>query len=160
MPLLVNLRLLEKQDLALDGELSAADLDIDLSDEMIQLTRPLTYRLEVQKLDESVLVRGRVALPLDCQCVRCLKPFESRLDLPDWTCLVLLSGEDKAPVIGDSVDLTPFLREDILLELPQHPLCKADCGGLKKPEVRKPKKRSPGAAKDASAWTELDKLKF
>src|SRR5207342_2966846 len=107
---------------------------------MIRFNQLLTYRIAVQKLDESVLVRGRVVLPLDCECVRCLKPFESRLELPDWTCLVLLSGEDKAPVIGDSVDLTPFLREDILLELPQHPLCKPDCGGLKKPEVRKSKK--------------------
>ena len=160
MPLLVNLRHLEKQDLTLIGELPVVELDIDLDDEMIRLARPLTYRLAVQKLDESVLVRGRIVLPLACECVRCLKPFESRLELPDWTCLVLLSGEDKAPVIGDSVDLTPFLREDILLELPQHPLCKPDCGGLEKPEGRKSKKSSPSVTKKPSAWTELDKLKF
>jgi uncharacterized metal-binding protein YceD (DUF177 family) len=160
MPLLINLRHLEKQDLTLDGELPAAELDLELGDEMIRLTQPLTYRIVVQQLEENVLVRGRIVLPLDCQCVRCLKPFTSRLELPGWTCLVLLSGEDKTPVIGDSVDLTPFLREDILLELPQHPLCKPDCGGLKKPEVRKSKKSGPGTSKDLSAWTDLDKLKF
>jgi uncharacterized metal-binding protein YceD (DUF177 family) len=160
MPLLVNLRHVEMQDLTLTGELPVAELDLDLGDEMIRLSQPLTYRLAVQKLDESVLVRGRIGLPLDCECVRCLKPFESRLELPDWTCLVLLTGEDKTPVIGDSVDLTPILREDILLELPQHPLCRPDCGGLKIPEVRKSKKSSPSATKKPSAWTELDKLKF
>jgi uncharacterized metal-binding protein YceD (DUF177 family) len=58
------------------------------------------------------------------------------------------------------VDLTPFLREDILLELPQHPLCKPDCSGLKKPKAGKSKKNSPGATADSSAWSELDKLKF
>ena len=160
MALLINLRHLEKQDLSLAGELPAAELDIELNDEMIQLSGPLTYRLEVQSLDESVLVRGHLALPLACRCVRCLQPFEFRLDLPDWTCLVPLAGEEKTPLLGDSVDLTPFLREDILLELPQHPLCKPDCGGLKKPGVRKAKKSSPSVTKKTSPWTDLDKLQF
>jgi len=160
MALLVNLRHLEKQDLSLAGELPAAELEIELNDEMIRLSAPLTYRLEAQSLDESVLVRGRLSLPLACLCVRCLQPFEFRLELPDWTCLVPLSGEEKTPLHGDSVDLTPFLREDILLELPQHPLCKPDCGGLKKPEVRKSKKSSPSVTKKTSPWTDLDKLQF
>jgi uncharacterized metal-binding protein YceD (DUF177 family) len=160
MPLTVNLRHLEKHDLTLNGELPVAELDIDIRDEMLRLVKPLRHRLEVQKLDEAILVRGKLVLPLACQCVRCLKPFEYRLELDEWTCHIPLAGEEKAPIIGDCVDLTPFLREDILLELPQHPLCKPDCGGLKKPNVGKKQKNSPGAARDAAAWSELDKLKF
>lgn len=160
MPLLVNLRHLEKRDLALNGELPVADLDIDSQDEMVQLVKPLRHRLVVQKLDEALLVRGKLVLPLACECVRCLKAFEQRLELADWACHIPLVGEEKAPVVGDCVDLTPFLREDILLELPQHPLCKPDCGGLKKPKVGKTKKNSPGTTPDSSAWSELDKLKF
>jgi uncharacterized protein len=30
----------------------------------------------------------------------------------------------------DIVDLTPEIRESILLEIPQKPLCRADCKGL------------------------------
>jgi uncharacterized metal-binding protein YceD (DUF177 family) len=101
-----------------------------------------------------------LVLPLACQCVRCLKAFEYKLELPDWACHIPLLGEEKAPIVSDCVDLTPFLREDILLELPQHPLCKPDCGGLKKPKAGKSKKTSPGVTPDASAWSELDKLKF
>ena len=160
MPLLVNMRHLERTELTLKGELPVAELDIELRDEMVQLTSPLTYQLEAQQMDEALLVRGKLVLPLNCECVRCLKPFEYTLELTDWACLVPLSGEDAAPMNGDTVDLTPFLREDILLELPQHPLCKPDCGGLKKPEVRKSKKSSPSVTKKPSAWTELDKLKF
>lgn len=160
MPLLVNLRHLERHDLVLDGELPVAELDIETGDEMVQLAKPLRHRLEVQKLEESLLVRGRLVLPLACQCVRCLKAFEFRMELRDYACHIPLTGEEQVPVVSDSVDLTPILREDILLELPQHPLCKKDCGGLKPARTGKLKLKSAGDAKTASAWAELDKLKF
>lgn len=160
MPLLINLRHLEKRDLALNGELPVPELDIDTRDEMVQVVEPLRYRLQVQRLDDALLVRGKLVLPLACQCVRCLKPFEFQLKLPDWTCHIPLAGEEKAPIVSDCVDLTPFLREDILLELPQHPLCKPDCGGLKKPNIEKPKKNGPVATKKPPTWAALDKLKF
>ena len=160
MPLLINLRHLEKHNLTLDGELPVADLGIETRDEMVQLAKPLRHRLEVQQLDDAVLLRGKLVLPLACQCVRCLKPFVFQLKLADWTCHIPLAGEEKALVVGDCVDLTPFLRDDILLELPQHPLCKPDCSGLKKPNLGKTKKNGPGATKNSPAWSALDKLKF
>lgn len=158
MALLINLRHLERDDLMLKGELPVAELDLDIHDEMIRLEKPLGYDLVIQKLEDNLLVRGQLILPLACECVRCLKAFEYELKLPDWTCLVPLSGEERAPVTADSVDLTSFFREDILLELPQHPLCKPECGGLKKPHPEKPK---PGSLSrtEPSAWAELNKLK-
>jgi uncharacterized protein len=160
MPLLVNLRHLERNDLKLVGELPAADLEIDTRDELIQLKQPLKYRLEAQELDDSLLVRGKITLPVDCECARCLKPFVQKLDWSDWSCLIPLAGEEAVARDGDTVDLTPFLREDILLELPRHPLCKPDCGGLKKPPVGKSKKSDLSDVKTSSAWSELDKIKF
>jgi uncharacterized metal-binding protein YceD (DUF177 family) len=75
-----------------------------------------------------------------------------------WACHLPLEGEDKITADNDSVDLTPYIREDMLLEFPQHPLCKPDCAGLKKKsKVQKmdaPEKLKP------SAWSELDKLKL
>ena len=160
MPLIINLRHLERNDLKLVGELPVADLDIDTRDEMVRLNKPLKHKLEVQQMDEGLLVRGKLSLPLDCECVRCLKAFVYKLEFPDWTCLIPLSGEEAVPRDGDTVDLTPFLREDILLELPQHPLCKPDCGGLKQPPVGKSKKSGSSDVKTSSAWAELDKIKF
>ncbi len=158
MALRINLRHLERDDLSLEGELPVADLELDTRDEMIRAEKPLQYNLVVQKLEHNLLVRGRLHLPLACECVRCLQAFEYPLNLTDWTCLVALTGEEKVSTAGDSVDLTPFLREDILLELPQHPLCKPDCGGLKKPSPDKPK---PGSSirNESSVWAELNKLK-
>jgi uncharacterized metal-binding protein YceD (DUF177 family) len=160
MPLLVNLRHLERQDLKLEGEMPVAELELDLHDELVQAVAPLRHNLVVQELDDSLLVRGDLVLPLNCECARCLESFVYRLELKDWTCLLPLSGEEAVPRDGDTVDLTSFLREDILLELPQHPLCKPDCGGLKKPTPEKSKLSGSSDVKTSSAWAELEKLKF
>jgi uncharacterized metal-binding protein YceD (DUF177 family) len=63
-------------------------------------------------------------------------------------------------VINDCVDLTPYLREDIFLAFPQHPLCGLQCDGLAKPQkdVKSGGAGGPGAA--ASVWAELDELKL
>jgi uncharacterized metal-binding protein YceD (DUF177 family) len=54
------------------------------------------------------------------------------------------------------------LREDILLEFPQHPLCETECRGLPAKEMGKAKNttKSGDSAQKPSAWSELDKLKF
>jgi uncharacterized protein len=159
MPLLVNLRHLADQNLALNGELSAGELDIEIRDEVIHLAQPLRYELEVQKLDQNLLLRGRLQLTLNCECVRCLKPFPHLLELDPWTCHIPLAGEDRAPVVSDCVDLTPYLREDILLGFPQHPLCNMDCRGLVKIDTDKVKP-DRSSLTEATAWAELDKLKL
>jgi len=162
MGLKVNLRHLEEHNVRLQGELSVAELDLDIKDEMIQPRKPLRYDLEAQEMEHGLLLQGRLELVLDCQCVRCLTPFQYRLEIPSWTCHLPLEGEEKATVVNDCVDLTPYVREDILLEFPQHPLCKAECSGLPNKPVGK--KNKPGSTNDlkpdGSAWSELNKLKF
>jgi uncharacterized protein len=162
MALIVNLRHLEAHNARLQGELPVEELDIDTRDEVIQVHQPLKYDLEVQKMEGGLLLQGGLRLLLDCQCVRCLKAFEYRLDLKNWANHVALEGEERTPVVNDCVDLTPIVREDILLEFPRHPLCNPQCRGLSK--------RSAGSAESASgagsseagspAWAELNKLKF
>ena len=153
----VNLRHLEKRDLHLKGEVPVAELDLNVRDELIHLEKPLHYNLLVQKLHDSLLVTGTLELTLSCECVRCLKPFRYPVKLAAWGLHLPLTGEDQVSVDNDCVDLTPFVREDMLLEFPQHPLCKPDCAGLKK----KSKNRAAGTVqKKPSAWAELDKLKL
>jgi len=161
MPLLVNLRHLEEHELSLDGELPVAELELDLKDDMCQARKPLRYDLQVQEIENELLVQGKVSLALQCECVRCLKSFEHTLKLAHWTRLLPLEGEEKTPVDNDCVDLTPYLREDILLEFPQHPLCETDCRGLPVKEGKAKKATIPGdSIQEPSAWAELDKLKL
>ena len=155
--ILVKLRHLETHEIQMEGELAAAELDFDLRDEMVRAERPLHYDLTVEQLDEALLVTGSLRSVLDCECVRCLKKFQHRMVLEDWACHVPLTGEEKAPVENDCVDLTPFVREDMLLEIPAHPLCRLDCVGLKKVQALKIGGKDKSAS---SAWAELDKLKL
>src|SRR5437660_509544 len=140
MPLLINLRHLEEHEIELKGELPVAELELDLKDDMCQAAKPLQYELEVQEMEHELLVQGELRLRLQCECVRCLKSFEYTLKLEHWTRLLPLQGDEKVPVDNDCVDLTPYVREDILLEFPQHPLCETECRGLPAKQTGKAKK--------------------
>ena len=159
----VNLRHLEEGPQKLEGEVSPEALEIaDLKDAVIQAKEALHYKVEVEKQDRNLLVSGWLRTNLDCQCVRCLKAFKYPLELKPYHLYVPLEGEDAAPVVNDLVDLTPFFREDTLLAFPQHPLCSEDCAGLPNASGSKTAKpdTSPQGNETASAWSELDKLKF
>jgi uncharacterized protein len=162
MPLLVNIWHLETHSLDLKGELTAADLDIETHDEMIRVLRPLKYDLVAEKLPGSILVQGTLRITLDCRCVRCLEPFEYKLELHGPVCHLELQGEDKTVLVNDCADLTPSLREDILLEFPRQPVCKPECRGL--PGNRVDNAKNAGTAGEAEAvssvWSELSKLRF
>jgi uncharacterized protein len=152
-----NLRHLEEHPIRLQGELPVAELDFGVTDELVRLKKPLRHDLQVESLHDSILVTGDLRLTLDCDCVRCLQPFDYEIALQDWALHLPLEGEEAVSIDNDCIDLTPFVREDMLLEFPQHPLCKPECAGLKK----KPRVRESGndETKPAS-WAELDKLKL
>jgi uncharacterized protein len=162
MPLLVNLRHLEREPQVLQGEIPVEDLDVGNWDELIQTPLPLKFDLTTQLVGRGLLVQGRLELPLACECARCLQPFRMAVQIEQWAVLLPLEGQDKVLVINDCVDLTPWIREDILLAFPLHPVCRPECGGL--PEAKAsawsavlgPGPELPGD----SAWAALDKLKF
>ena len=152
-----NLRHLEEHGIRLKDELPVAELDLGIHDELIRAEKPLQYDLQVEKLHDSILVTGSLKLTLDCECARCLKSFKYNALIKDWALHLPLTGEDAVSVDNDCIDLTPYVREDMLLEFPQHPLCKSECAGLKK------KTRGPKAGKNEekpSVWSDLDKLKL
>lgn len=158
MPVRVNLRHLEDKNVELEGELLPDELAFEKVDELIQAKAPLRYHLEVEQNGANLLVQGRLGMELECECVRCLRPFKYEIDLDPYSVVVMLEGEDQAEVSNDLVDLTPYLREDILLAFPQHPLCEAECDRLPPALPGKPSK--PSAQSEKSAWDELNKLKF
>jgi uncharacterized protein len=162
MSVLINVCVLEREAIHLEGELTPADLDLESVDEMIRVEEPIHYDVTAEKMENSILVQGQVSVKLRCECVRCLKPFVLPLELKDWTCHLLLEGEEPVPVVNDCVDLTPHLREDILLGFPQHPLCRTECGGLPGKATGRSKETggTGQASKVLSDWAELNKLKF
>jgi uncharacterized protein len=162
MPLLCNIHELEKNSLVLQGELSIAELELEDLDEQIRLSKSVDYDLQAQLIDRNILLKGHLWVNLNCSCVRCLEPFDRELVLADWTCLLSLDGEERVRLTGDFVDLTPYIREDILLALPQHPLCEPECSGLKVVPQDGAKLGNNGSQTEplSSAWAELKRLKL
>lgn len=156
MSLKFNIRHIEDNDVHLEGELSAEELQLENNDPLVVAKEPLKYDVNVQKNGSDILAQGRLELPLQCECARCLKPFKYKVLLEDWAALIPLHGDEKAPVENDLVDLTPYVREDILLNFPQHPLCSEECTGL---PVRTDQKQKQTQS-SSGAWSELNKLKF
>jgi uncharacterized metal-binding protein YceD (DUF177 family) len=159
MPLKFNIRHLEKRDITLEGELPVAELDLENLDELVHVSEPLKYNLTVQQIEHAVLVFGSLRLKVTCECARCLKPYPYQIDLENWTCHLPLVGDEKAEVINDTVDLTPYLREDIVLAFPQQPLCDPECKGLTSPQ-KELKSGELSKTEPSPAWAELNKLKF
>jgi uncharacterized protein len=161
MPLTINIRHLEEKDLRVKGKLPAAELQLDYEDELARARLPLHYELAAHQAGHDVIVRGRLEMALDCECARCLKPFRLRLKIADWLLHLPLEGPEKPALKDDLLDLTPYLREAILLEFPQHPLCDRDCAGLpQRADANRQQEDGSGRTPETSAWAELNKLKF
>ena len=89
---------------------------LGLSGEGARAVSPIRYSLDVGLSEGGLFATGDVSVDVECECVRCLTRFQMELGVPDFACQIEL---DKS----GTVDLTEYLREDILLVLPAHPHC-------------------------------------
>lgn len=101
-------------------------------------------RARLQRVEDTVHVAGEASVALQAACVRCLEPAAVELVVPLELALVPrtalpAAGEDGELETADLgvgshdghlVDLEACVRDELLLALPQRPLCRADCAGL------------------------------
>ena len=106
------------------GALPVGVLDFAPDDPLFAETEGIRYAVHVQLLPDALLARGTVTLTLKAFCVRCLAPFQLSVRDPDFFADIPLTDT------LDDVDLTPAIREAILLALPSHPVCRERCRGL------------------------------
>jgi uncharacterized metal-binding protein YceD (DUF177 family) len=109
----------------------------------------LSYSLFAQLDHQNLLVRGTLSLLVELDCVSCLQPFLYSLVVRDFMVQIPVGP-------NDNVDLTEFMREDIVLALPAHPRCDWDesrvCPG---PKIPKTGEDEPAPS---NAWAALDEL--
>jgi len=161
MAVIVNLRHLEGRTIRLEGEVSAEELDVAGLDDLIRPEGGVRYELEVERHEEGLLVQGRLSWTLQCECARCLAPFRQELVLTAWCSLLAWAGDDPVCIRNDCVDLTPYIREDMVLALPARPLCKPECGGLQIRSTDDPGvTRQTQAGEPSAAWAMLNNLKL
>ena len=86
----------------------------------------------VESLDATtVQFKGHIQTDWVGECRRCLGEAAGHLDVEVQELFERApESEDIYPLAADRLDLEPLARDAIYLELPQAPLCRADCQGL------------------------------
>jgi uncharacterized metal-binding protein YceD (DUF177 family) len=122
-----------------EGEEPPEILDLE-SDKFAHADGPVRYEFDALKVGSEIVVRGRVVAPVKLLCGRCGDFFSTTLEVSSF-----LRGYEFSEG-QEELDLTPDIREDVLLELPAFPKCSwqgegicpfsgVDVSKLKLPEV-------------------------
>lgn len=104
----------------------------------VELVEPLDVDLTARSVGQGILARGSMHAVLEQECRRCLEPVRVELDEPVEMLFEPLSAEEADELGGEvydlpraaEVDLRPALREELLLRIPEHVLCRPECRGL------------------------------
>ena len=93
---------------------------------------PVRAELVLEGLQgDAVLATGTVTAPWEGACRRCLGTASGALTVEVRELFESASDQEETyPLQGDRVDLEPLVRDAVLLELPQAPLCSEECRGL------------------------------
>ena len=122
----------------------------ELEGEEIRCAGPLHYNINLGVAGGALWASGLLSQPVELRCVSCLEKFVHEIKVPAFAVHMDLPGPE-------TVDLTPFVREELLLNLPVHPHCDRDADRICKP------KRVTATEQDAKRkpdWSALDKLKL
>jgi uncharacterized metal-binding protein YceD (DUF177 family) len=129
------------------------DEDCPLGDVVAQEIRcvgPMRYNLDLGISDGALWANGTLAQTVELSCVACLEKFEHEIKVPAFALHTELHGPE-------TVDITPFMREDILLNLPPYPHCDREGGRV----CKGAKIETAGDDGTVKAdWSALDKLKL
>jgi len=146
----VHLKQIPADGLHLEGDEDCPIPELEL--EGIRCLGPLFYNIDIGVSGGALWANGWLRQGVELNCVCCLEKFVYEIKVPAFALRIELQGPE-------TVDLTPFMREDLLLNLPAHPRCDRDGGricnaatsggeGGERREERRPD------------WSALDKLKL
>jgi len=144
--------------LSLDETLSESFLThalADVKDTDFRPDGPALLHVKLQKTGSGVLLRGSTEVAVHTPCRRCLADVHLKLPVTFTLNLVSraalsdaedeegredeqaeragsfdLERADEELFDGKTIDLDPLVREQVLLALPMHAVCREDCKGL------------------------------
>lgn len=149
--ILVHLNQIPPEGKRLEGEEDATFLDLEAVG--ARALGPVHYALEVGLSGGGLFATGTLRARVELQCVACLQPFPFEAVVDSFAAQIEIDGRE-------TVDLTPSVREELLLALPNHPRCDWNNGSSCSFKTPEESGRSPDPTAATEIWGELDKLKF
>ena len=111
----------------IQADLNATDLGVD-DDRIAGL---VAIELEAVSSIDGIVVAGSISTPWLGPCRRCLTDVTGTAQIAvDEVYQDDVSDHEAFPIEGDQIDMAPAVREYVLLELPDGPLCRDDCAGI------------------------------
>ena len=144
----IHLKQIPAEGLHVEGEEDCPLTELEA--EEIGCAGPLQYSIDVGVAEGALWANGSLSQRVELRCVSCLEKFVYQIRVLGFAVHSDLQGPEV-------VDLTPFIREDLLLNLPAHPRCDRDGGRVCKGKISQ---MSPMTTKHESDWSALDKLKL
>jgi uncharacterized protein len=144
----IHLKQIPTEGLHLEGDEECPIPELEA--EGIRCVGPLHYNVDLGVAGGALWASGSLSQPVELRCVSCLEGFVHEIQVPAFAVHMDLPGPE-------TVDLTLFMREDLLLNLPAHPRCDRDAGRVCKPKLIETAPRDPPRKSD---WSALDKLKL
>jgi len=131
-PLLINIiEMTRRAGTLKDIEITIPVSTFGFADKRLDDETEIEIALQLESINGGIIVQGTVTGKSQLLCGRCLRNIEyANVASIDELYQRMPDNPDAYPIVGESLDLQPMVREMVLLSLPDTPLCKADCLGL------------------------------
>ena len=114
--------------------------EIDLALEEAQFVGEIHGYLQLSRRAEDVYVKGSFSASIEVECRCCIEPFatnvSSDIEVQFYPADVATSSDPwqadtgERYYLGDTIDLSEEVRQSLILEIPNWPLCSEECKGL------------------------------
>lgn len=109
----------------------------------VPVGHPIHLDLRLESVMEGVLASGTAEADLAGECSRCLEPYSDHVEVeltelyayPDSVTDESADEDEVSRIVDEKIDLEPAVRDAVLLELPNAPLCREDCPGVESPDT-------------------------
>jgi uncharacterized protein len=143
-----HLKQIPPEGLHLEGDEECPISDVQAED--MRCVGPMSYNIEIGVSDGALWATGSLKQSVELRCVACLRNFVHQIRVSAFAIRTELHGPE-------TIDLTPFVREELLLNLPPHPRCDRDGSAVCQAAQPQP---APSEVKRKADWSALDKLKL
>ena len=141
--LIINIEKLKQENKnSVDYDIEIMPEELEIKD--IKVLKPVKVEFSLKIYGEEVIVKGNYKTEVEYQCVRCLENFKTDFkgkfetlfyneeNIEDEETEESYGEGDvfREPIENGKINIVEFVRENMLVEMEQYPICSEDCSGV------------------------------